>query len=261
MSTDPRLFSLLDEFDEFTYKSTLRIPPLQDPLPFTPFSRPSPLEPNARVSDGTHNATAKLTSRRKALAEAKLIGENVTSSPCGNALSDHKLSLGKDVDEHVKRPKSDSIVRGNDFVQLPKPMAKAQETNLPPFKPVPVLRKLHEPPPSAAIFPPITSDVVKLDEARLNVVKALSPATLPNPKKERKPRRPKTNYCQENSTKEQGGLVKRVTLRQRHKWTEAETQYLLEGVAIFGPGKWKKILSHPGLKFSAERTTVDLKDR
>ena len=261
MSTDPRLFSLLDEFDDFPYNSALRIPPLQDPLPFTPSSRPSPLEPNARVSDGTHNATAKLTSRRKALAEAKLIGDNEVSSPCGLGSSDHKPSLGRDTDEHRKRQKFDSIVRGNEFVQLPKPMAKAQEANLPPFKPVPVLNKLHEPPPSAALFPPITSKALQRGEARLNVVKELSPVTLLNSEKERKPRELKMNYCQEKSGKEQGGLVKRVTLRPRRKWTEVETQYLLDGVAIFGPGKWKKILSHPELKFSAERTTVDLKDR
>ncbi len=55
---------------------------------------------------------------------------------------------------------------------------------------------------------------------------------------------------------------KRVCLRpQRLKWTPDEINQLVKGVAIYGMGKWKKILNHPEFNFQKGRTPVDLKDR
>ena len=261
MSTDPKPYSLLDDFDDFPYNPLLRIPPLQDPLPFTLSSRPSPLEPNARVNDGTHNATARLTSRRKALAEAKLIGDNDHSTSYEAAAAEPHALLRGDVQEPRKRQKLDNLVRPLDFVQLPKPLAKAKDSKPKPYEPVPVLNQLHEPPPSAALFPPIIPSAAKEDENLPKIDPRLFPEFTIGQSKDPYTSVPKTDTLPNESDKEQFGPVKRATLRPRRKWTEEETQDLLKGVAIHGPGKWKKILNDKNLKFSKERTTVDLKDR
>ena len=261
MSTDPKLFSLLDEFDDFPYNPSLRIPPLQDPLPFIPASRPSPLEPNARVNDGTHNATAKLTSRRKALAEAKLIGENETGTSLEASIVQQNISGVLSTEESRQGQKLDNVVRLNEFVQLPKPTATAKESKPPPFRPVAVLTELHKPPPSAALFPPITPNTPSRDENLPRVDPKLFPETLVisengSEVSGREPDSPKDDIDRDTY-----GPIKRAVLRPRKKWTEEETQDLLKGVMKFGPGKWKKILNDPESNFSAERTTVDLKDR
>ena len=53
----------------------------------------------------------------------------------------------------------------------------------------------------------------------------------------------------------------RTNIRAKMLWTDEETADLIKGVNMFGYGKWKKVLNHPDLKFLAERTSVDLKDR
>lgn len=158
MSTDSRLLSLLDDHDPFHLDPSLRIPPLHDPLPFIPSRRPSPLEPNARVNDGTHSATAKLTSRRKALPEANPIGVHETSAfeVAREVLRQQAVDSGDEKQGPQKRRKTIEHGRITDFVQLPKPTSKIKAEKPPPFKPVPILNQLHEPPPSAALFPPIT---------------------------------------------------------------------------------------------------------
>jgi len=261
MPTDPKPFWLLDEFDDFPYNPSLRIPPLQDPLPFTLSSRPSPLEPNARVNDGTHRTTAKLTSRRKALAEAKLIGDNEHCAPYEAAATKPNGRLRGDVQEPRKKQKPDDLVRTTDFVQLPKPLSKAKESKPIQYKPVPVLNELHEPPPSAALFPPIVPNAAREDGNLPKIDPRLFPEFTTCQTKEPYVPVPKTDSLPNESDKEHFGPVKRATLRPRRKWTEGETKDLLKGVAIHGPGKWKKILNDRTLKFSKERTTVDLKDR
>ncbi|KAF9238468.1 hypothetical protein BU15DRAFT_88326 [Melanogaster broomeanus] len=48
--------------------------------------------------------------------------------------------------------------------------------------------------------------------------------------------------------------------KQRKKWTEDETQMLVDGCNTWGVGNWKAILKDPKLKFD-NRSPVDLKDR
>ncbi|KAH7882756.1 hypothetical protein F5I97DRAFT_1816666 [Phlebopus sp. FC_14] len=48
--------------------------------------------------------------------------------------------------------------------------------------------------------------------------------------------------------------------KQRKKWTEEETQMLVDGCNTWGVGNWKAILKDPKLKFDS-RSPVDLKDR
>ena len=235
--------AMFDEFfDEFPLHPSLRIPPLQDPFP-TPSvtsDRPSPLEPNARVNANIVNETAKLTGRRKALAEAKPIG-----APEPSDLRPIQIVPRK-------RRKLYDHERIADFVQLPKPTAKAKEDKPPPFQPISVLNELHEPPPSAALFPPITPSATQDEQDRILSSELLSI----NIHAKGEPRRRKRR-----ETSDHGPPARRVYLRPRMKWTEEETDQLLKGVAIYGVGKWKKILLHPEFSFQKGRTPVDLKDR
>ncbi len=235
--------AMFDEiFDDFPLYPSLRIPPLQDPLqaPSTASDRPSPLEPNPRVKTNIVSETAKLTGRRKALAEAEPIG-----APESNYLQSIQVAPRK-------RRKLYDHERITDFVQLPKPTAKTKEDKPPPFQPISVLNELHEPPPSAALFPPITPSATQdeQDQTLATEVPDIGIMAKTEPKK----RKPRENYVSKPPTR-------RVYLRPRMKWTEEETDQLLKGVAIYGVGKWKKILLHPEFSFQNGRTPVDLKDR
>ena len=235
--------AMFDEiFDDFPLYPLLRIPPLQDPLPvsFTASDRPSPLEPNARVNTNIVHEAVKLTGRRKALAEAKPIG-----APESNDLQPIQVAPRK------KRKLYDHE-RIADFVQLPKPTAKSKEDKPPPFQPISVLNELHEPPPSAALFPPITPSATQdaQDQTLATKVPGIGIQAETEPKK----RKPRESSASKPPTR-------RVYLRPRMKWTEEETDQLMKGVAIYGVGKWKKILLHPEFSFQNGRTPVDLKDR
>lgn len=230
-----------DMFDEFPLHPSLRIPPLLDPLPFlsATLDRPSPLEPNARVNANIDNETAKLTGRRKALAEAK---------PLGDSGSNDLRPLQK---SPRKRQKLYDHERIAEFVQLPKPKTKAKEDKPPPFQPISVLNELHEPPPSAALFPPITPSARQNEQDWIEAsAKLLKSGELPTAKNKR-------------TKEEKSGATpaRRLNLRPRMKWSEAETDQLVKGVAIYGMGKWKKILHHAEFSFLPGRTPVDLKDR
>lgn len=230
-----------DLFDEFPLYPSLRIPPLLDPLPFlsAALDRPSPLEPNARVNANIDNETAKLTGRRKALAEAK---------PLGDSGANYLRPLQK---SPRKRQKLYDHERIADFVQLPKPKIKAKEEKLPPFRPIAVLNELLEPPPSAALFPPITPSASQDDEAWLESPTQLAESGELLAVKRRKLKEEKGD----------GPPARRLYLRPRMRWSQEETDQLVKGVAIYGMGKWKKILHHDEFSFLPGRTPVDLKDR
>lgn len=243
-----------DIFDDFPLHHSLRIPPLIDPLPFISATsdRPSPLEPNARVNANIDNETAKLTGRRKALAEAKPLGD-------GDSNDLRPLRKGRDDLRPIqksprKRQKLYDHEHLADFVQLPKPKTKVKEEKPPPFQPISVLNELHEPPPSAALFPPITPGAMLDGEDWLLSTEIGSRSTQASEKGVIKKRRLK-------ETKD-GPPPRRVSHRpHRTKWSTMETECLIKGVAIYGMGKWKKILHHSEFSFEKGRTPVDLKDR
>lgn len=241
--------------------SPLRIPPLQGPVRPRSSSRPSPLEPSAGVNGSLYAGTAKLASRRKALAEAWPIGEpDPEEIPLTRISSqDH---MQKYYDRQGDEQHGPSLLKRRrllrhgealtDFVQLPKPPTKTKQDQLPPFEPVSVLTELREPPPSAALFPPITPNV---PQDAYDIIRG-SETTKPSFSNEASSHKGRWN--------EVGGrdnTKKRVALRPRQKWTEFETRQLMEGVEIYGAGKWKKILQHSKFTFQPGRTAVDLKDR
>ena len=226
---------LFDDIFDDLCPSSLRIPPLQDPFPFPTITdkRPSPLEPNARTVNNIENETAKLTRRGKALAEAKSIGDSETNE------------LRPIHSTPRKRQKKYEAKATADFVQLPKPKAKVKEDKLPPFRPISVLNELHEPPPSAALFPPITPNAVQVEHGR-----RLSDGSNPD--------EPISEALVDSENQKER---KRLYLRPRTKWSAEETEHLVRGVDLFGVGKWKKILNHPQLSFLEGRKPGDLKDR
>lgn len=239
-------------------RSSLRIPPLQDPFP-TPSSasrRPSPLEPNAHVN--FDNKATKITGRRKALAQARSL-DDVDPNEWGTdtTISNVVLEL-LEVDgtpgplqQKQKLCDQEQIA---DFVQLPRPPSKSKEGKSRPFRPVSVLNELHEPPPSAALFPPITPNASQ-EEHNSNTLSGQATKT-PTEKPQESTKRKKAKEPFRSSSP-----TARTYNRGRTKWTEEEIEQLVKGVTIYGTGRWKNILEHPGLQFNKSRTPTDLKDR
>ncbi|UPK91104.1 hypothetical protein LCI18_002039 [Fusarium solani-melongenae] len=130
----------------------------------------------------------------------------------------------------------------DDFVQLPQPLKKQKAAQQAPVMP-PIINGLHEPPPHAALFPPISSDSFDgKDGAQMKMLHEFNQPTQETDK---------------NSNSNKGR--KRAT-KPRRKWSEEETNHLLLGVDRHGVGKWTSILEDPDFKFNG-RTAGDLKDR
>lgn len=249
-----------DIFDDFQPRLSLRIPPLQDPFPALSIisRRPSPLEPNARVNiDSEAN---KLTGRQRALAQAKPLGapeqnelEVAIAAKPAAVLEAQETELQKE--QPRKKQKLYDHEQIADFVQLPRPQTKMREDKPRPFQPISVLNELHEPPPSAALFPPITPNASQEEHDKYYSGAGQPPNQTKDPgrppAKKRKPRVRSTGNC----------TAKRTYTRERTAWTEEETDQLVKGVAIYGMGRWKSILDHPELHFREGRTNMDLKDR
>lgn len=149
----------------------------------------------------------------------------------------------------------------SDFVQLPKPPprrnAKAQNHPLIP----PLLQGLHEPPPDAGLFPPITSkafhDFSKDGATEVGMSVTAVPFNIGS----------QDGVKGKDKDEDVSPDVVLTTLEKRldrglkkHKWSEAETKDLMQGVATYGIGRWKEILTHEGFRFE-QRSAVDLKDR
>ncbi|KAL8997011.1 MAG: hypothetical protein Q9169_003601 [Polycauliona sp. 2 TL-2023] len=236
---------LFDDIFDDLCPSSLRIPPLQDPFPFptTTDQRPSPLEPNARTNSNIDKEAAKLTGRGKALAEAKPIGESENNE------------LRPIHSTPRKRQKKYDAKQTPDFVQLPRPQAKVKDDNPRPFLPISVLNALHEPPPSAALFPPITPNALQVEhDHRLSVSSLAEPVAEDNSEEHRR-----ESLAKESTKKARS--PKRLYLRKRSKWSEVETRSLIKGVDKYGVGKWTKVLNDPDFYFSEGRNAIDLKDR
>lgn len=249
-------------FDDLHYdiqtRSSLRIPPLQDPFPVPSSAsiRPSPLEPNAHVN--FDNEVNKLTGRRKALAQARSL-DDVDPSEWATDTTKSNVTLDfQEVEDSPgppqKKQKFYDQEQVTDFVQLPRPPTKAKEDKSRPFRPVSILNELHEPPPSAALFPPITPNASQ-EEHNSNVHAGQTTKTPIE-----KPQEPTVRKRAKESLRSSSPAM-RTYNRGRTKWTEEEIEQLVKGVTIYGTGRWKNILEHPGLLFNKSRTPTDLKDR
>ncbi|KAF4984418.1 hypothetical protein FZEAL_381 [Fusarium zealandicum] len=144
------------------------------------------------------------------------------------------------LDEASNKKRHRGLHAKDDFVQLPQPLKKQKAAQQAPVMP-PIINGLHEPPPHAALFPPISSD--SFDGKDGTQMKLLHEFNQPSQETDK------------NSNKAR----KRAT-KPRRKWSEEETTHLLLGVNRHGVGKWTSILEDPDFSFN-ERTAGDLKDR
>ena len=233
MSFDPRYFYPSDTDD------TQR-PPLLPPIASAAPLRPSPLEPNARTDDDSlHNVKFTHTGPISPSQTAPLIEEAST------------LPAYVDPADLKNRPRKWQKL---DFYQLPKPSNSslpAAATGAAPLPPILILNDLHQPPPSAALFPPITE----------NEAHGQSQDAVPSIQDTSETRSILNNRADSTTVGTNWRKQKRVQSRGRVHWTEQETADLLEGVKKYGLGRWKNILIDEDFHFNPRRTGIDLKDR
>ncbi|KAI9703295.1 MAG: hypothetical protein M1836_007861 [Candelina mexicana] len=273
MGSEPRLTALLSGPTTLllnaSKQNSLQLPPLQDPSPLRTSSRPLPLEPTTSTSKDAQPSISNPSSHSKAstakvktthLSEPtarhkKLKGFGLSSSPVTPRIR-HTLERGEESitlqsnSTPRKRQRVDEGIALGEFVQLPKPQQKGKKPPSLPISAPTVVNGLNAPPPSAALFPPITPSSFHDAHGRnaLNTITS-SPETA-----EADP--PSSSAVLERKTNGD----KRPNARPRKKWSEEETKDLLQGVAMFGVGNWKKIVAHRGFRFNG-RSSVDLKDR
>lgn len=164
----------------------------------------------------------------------------------------------------------------DDIMHLPQPLKKQKSTqnmmssqNIMP----PIINGLYEPPPNAAVFPPIALEDDGGNEAvapsSLHTLKEYASATAMSTANnveaadvhevsQSPPRRESVAPTPESE--KPMARIKRKAAKPRKKWSEEETRDLLLGVNRYGVGKWTSILEDPQYKFNG-RTAGDLKDR
>lgn len=153
-------------------------------------------------------------------------------------------------------PKKKRKVDGNELLTLPKPQPQVKKSTKRQRIP-PLLQGLHQPPPNAGLFPPITGDGFQASIKDRTVLE--SPKTTRVTEAERPSQQNEGEDELQAERRKPPASSSRIRGKRR-KWTEQETKDLLTGVARFGIGSWKKILQCPDFEFNS-RTAVDLKDR
>ncbi|KAL2353789.1 hypothetical protein BJ546DRAFT_845564, partial [Cryomyces antarcticus] len=270
MSTAPAISSLLD--DAFFDYPSFQLAPLYNPIRSLPANRPHPVEPSTKDEAPTTSTrkfcesansgpSGVLSSLRAAgpsdeVNEVTAVQSLVLHDPIGSSGRGPKSAVplaevlnNEDDNPHSsqeahsrKRCKLDRC-EANDFVQLPRPPLKKsiRRPRIPPL-----LQGLHQPPPDAGLFPPITAEKPTRNISGDSLVAVPSWDTGDYLVQEESQTRPHTQLSKSGKAK-------------RRKWSEEETTHLLKGVAMFGIGSWKKILLHEDFSFH-NRTAVDLKD-
>jgi hypothetical protein len=187
----------------------------------------------------------------------------------------------------------------SEHLQLPVPHAQNDKKPPPPFGPFAILNGLNEPPPNAALFPPIEpgslppilAKSMKSAEPDLTIIdKELD--KQPADKREGRlaeilaPDSPDLEQADDKDLDREAGndnvegSFKNVLSREKspgsdapmspktrgrsrkrlRKWTDQETTDLLRGVVKCGIGNWTAILAQPELHFN-KRSAANLKDR
>ncbi|KAF4540000.1 SANT domain DNA binding protein [Lasiodiplodia theobromae] len=269
--------------------------------------RPPPSPPSTSLVHEQHaqhhhaaassSASAARPPKSVPLAEV-LNGSEQTSSGFSGSVNELLLDNSSSASGSKKRRKVDGVgvvVSDQNVFTLPKPTLPIKKGTRRPRIP-PLLQGLHQPPPNAGLFPPITGERVTREGCpppppppsattenttvqQQNQKSASTPAPQvePRPVEKTAPPEPKGLSPGRDSGKEPEKSLasgpaaalsatistksqKPETGKRRKKWTEEETTTLLKGVARFGIGNWKKIMDCPDFSFDG-RTAVDLKDR
>jgi hypothetical protein len=272
---EPRISSLVtDAPDDDDRNAELPIPSYT--YGTSAYAKPSPVEPSVVKGSSSSSATALLTDpagrggnyevfplrpditspthegistppipnpQVQKTAKGDFLAEVLNKSPVLTEVPNESAELST-----RKRHMLDDAP-GNDFLTLPKPKTVVQRRDKH-LRIPPLLQGLHQPPPDAGLFPPISADSFdyQLEDQSLRDVDRPFKATG---SWEYQP-------PEEIGSASSPGSIQKG--KRRNKWTDQETADLLKGVARFGIGKWKLILQHEDYHFN-NRTAVDLKDR
>lgn len=285
---EPRLIHLLNDATTPQIGHT-DLPPFAEGFP-DPSDRPLPLEPTAGLQDeqlaighgpGSFAAhlsisgfvddgllprdgkkDADLATDRGALGTGgtariplkMLLGESRlgNTSISSNRIPDESAQLAE---EPGSKKRQRVLATKDEILHLPQPIKKQKAAPQPllPSMP-PIINGLHEPPPNAALFPPISStefgDAEQTDP-RATIRDYQAPAGEDKAAAEVEPPKPQ---------KSTGQKTRKKAMKPRRKWSEEETKHLLLGVNRHGVGKWTDILADEDFRFN-NRTAGDLKDR
>lgn len=264
---EPRLIALLNNdalsdssYTTFLTSPSLELPPLHDPNILKASGRPLLLEPDASKRDSKLHTN--LISPVEEASSQKASNVKKRPSNLDRALGNSSpQSLRKILDHNddprnslaVPSKKRNIVENGKDeFVQLPQPpkKQKAAKQVVPP-----IIIGLFEPPPQAALFPPIASSSFHDSHGR-NSLNTVSPK-IKELKDESKLEDNASTFVEKKSAVKQ---KPKRDMKARKKWTEEETNNLLLGVHRHGVGRWTDILEDPSFSFNG-RSGVDLKDR
>lgn len=270
---EPRLISFLHSdahFESYPSSPSLELPPLQDPNILKASGR-LVLEPDASKQNGTpqhsqlgSSVAEKINGHKRSSGQRK--GSGVAGRALGNS---SPQALRKILDDGTGNAgslpsKKRSMTESNkdDFVQLPQPpkKQKAAKQVVPP-----IIQGLFEPPPQAALFPPISSSSFHDSHGR----NTLNPVLLIKPQEvKRAPRIEEVEVAEEvvvpvvgpKAVSKEKSQKSKKDVKARKKWTEEETNNLLLGVSKHGIGRWTDIIEDSSFSFN-NRSAVDLKDR
>ena len=300
-------------------QSELHIAPLRNPLPARGTGGPSPLEPKASRDLESASSKVKLDSQqtpsstrkrtpsitpatfilardaRKPITAISELLESTTTTANENTLVQlpsfvslsavEKTSLSPSSTYQdlraTKRLRLDPDVgNSDDYIHLPRPQQQHQGPRAPPLLPT-IVNGIHEPPPNAALLPPMETDAQVRMNQRQNAGTtrgALTRKTANARPPEKMLNSPAMEMMEKTSESEHVGDVQAVEEKvvelslineperqpkQRkvpRKWSDDETRDLFLGIEKYGSGKWKLILDDTAFSFK-DRTTVDLKDR
>ncbi|KAH7358142.1 MYB DNA-binding domain-containing protein [Plectosphaerella cucumerina] len=278
---EPRLIHLLNDATT-PHLAHTDLPPFAEAFPGTP-GRPLHLEPIAGLQDDQlshqqHGASYSLPGvlddglpLRDFQRDADLIPERAllgsapriplrmllgASGPIATSLPTTRTPEDppQNTEDTVSKKRQLAIASKDDILHLPQPVKKQKPAPQPllPSMP-PIINGLHEPPPNAALFPPISSnefDDTEQNTAR-NTVRDYQTSPVEDKPSEAVAAKPQ---------KSTPGKTRKKAMKPRRKWSEEETKHLLLGVNRHGVGKWTDILADPDFSFNS-RTAGDLKDR
>ncbi|KAK2591627.1 hypothetical protein QQS21_010669 [Conoideocrella luteorostrata] len=237
---EPRLIHLLNESTSTPQVHHADLPPLHAlPLPASTERPLPPLE-----LDAAHRADRP--SGTSAYPLRMLMERDATESSSSRSRILNDLSDASDDAYSKKRGRNGHIK--DDFVQLPQPMKRQRSAQQAPAMP-PIINGLLEPPPHAALFPPIASNTYsEKDASKFRMLNEYA-YSASDDRSRRSPEGDKSP-----------GKSRKRAAKPRRKWSEEETKHLLLGVNRHGVGKWTSILEDPDFTFN-DRTAGDLKDR
>ncbi|EGD86127.1 hypothetical protein H112_07051 [Trichophyton rubrum D6] len=300
----------------------LKIPPLRDPLPPPSRKPPSPLEPNAgTIREPKYSTKSTLTASNQQSELPTVAGflnkttqsdKPTVTDPIPSADNPPKTVLPAFINlRAVEKLPYSSFEQGalprkrrrvdqyadtfGDHLQLPIPKNQKEiPKQRPPFGPLTILNGLNEPPPNAALFPPIEpngslniptcgiqqistatngsfiqnkprqhveANEKSVDKDRImgNAASLEIPALRTETQVESQ--QPFEWANNEVDPKDMGKTAPKFRRRKKaRKWTDEETYDLLRGVVRCGVGNWASILAQSDLNFN-DRTSANLKDR